>query len=73
MYPHAKGILNALKDKGVDMAIASISPSRYIAETYIDKLGIKSMFVAQIVAVEPILFSFCFRCCLIRDFSSISD
>ncbi|KAK9056597.1 hypothetical protein SSX86_023959 [Deinandra increscens subsp. villosa] len=47
MYPHAKGILNALKDKGVDMAIASRSPSRDIAETFIDKLGIKSMFVAQ--------------------------
>ncbi|KVI10901.1 magnesium-dependent phosphatase 1 [Cynara cardunculus var. scolymus] len=47
MYPHAKGILHALRDKGVDMAIASRSPSRDIAETFIDKLGIKSMFVAQ--------------------------
>ncbi|CAI9294445.1 unnamed protein product [Lactuca saligna] len=47
MYPHCKDILNALKDKGVSMAIASRSPTRDIAETFIDKLGIKSMFVAQ--------------------------
>ncbi|KAL4555942.1 hypothetical protein LXL04_038576 [Taraxacum kok-saghyz] len=47
MYPHAKGILSALKEKGVDMAIASRSPTRDIAETFVDKLGIKSMFVAQ--------------------------
>ena len=48
MYPHAKGILHALKDKGVDMAIASRSPTKDIAETFIDKLGIKPLFVAQV-------------------------
>ncbi|KAI3509430.1 hypothetical protein L1887_24695 [Cichorium endivia] len=47
MYPHAKGILNALKEKEVDMAIASRSPTRDIAVNFVDKLGIKSMFVAQ--------------------------
>ncbi|KAM0061067.1 putative protein-tyrosine-phosphatase [Helianthus debilis subsp. tardiflorus] len=47
MYPHAKGILYALKEKGVDMAIASRSPTRDIAEAFIDKLGIKPLFVAQ--------------------------
>ncbi|XAR72407.1 Protein-tyrosine-phosphatase [Bertholletia excelsa] len=47
LYPHVKGILNALKDKGVDVAIASRSPTADIAKTFLDKLGIRSMFVAQ--------------------------
>ncbi|KAK3000388.1 hypothetical protein RJ639_021966 [Escallonia herrerae] len=47
LYPHAKGILSALQDKGVDVAIASRSPTADIAKTFLDKLGIKSMFVAQ--------------------------
>ncbi|XP_042496918.1 magnesium-dependent phosphatase 1 [Macadamia integrifolia] len=47
LYPHAKGIMYALKDKGVDIAIASRSPTSDIAKTFIDKLGIQSMFVAQ--------------------------
>ncbi|XP_038887268.1 magnesium-dependent phosphatase 1 [Benincasa hispida] len=47
LYPHAKGILYALKDKGIDLAIASRSPTPDIAKTFIDKLGIGSMFVAQ--------------------------
>ncbi|KAM7479034.1 hypothetical protein LguiA_027247 [Lonicera macranthoides] len=47
MYPHAKGILRALKDKGVDVAIASRSPTADIAKAFLDKLGITSMFVAQ--------------------------
>ena len=48
LYPHAKGIVYALKDKGIDMAIASRSPTADIAETFINKLSIKSMFVAQV-------------------------
>ncbi|XP_059447001.1 uncharacterized protein LOC132178575 [Corylus avellana] len=47
LYPHAKGILYALKDKGIDLAIASRSPTADIAKTFLDKLSIKSMFVAQ--------------------------
>lgn len=47
MYPHAKGILDALKDKGIDIAIASRSPTADIANTFIDKLNIQSMFVAK--------------------------
>ncbi|CAM8882595.1 unnamed protein product [Rhodiola kirilowii] len=47
MYPHAKGILLALKDKGVSLAIASRSPTPDIANAFLDKLGIKSLFVAQ--------------------------
>ncbi|EPS65937.1 hypothetical protein M569_08841, partial [Genlisea aurea] len=47
LYPHAKGILYALKDKGVDVAIASRSPTPDVADTFLHKLGIKSMFVAQ--------------------------
>jgi magnesium-dependent phosphatase 1 len=48
LYPHAKGILYALKDKGVDLAIASRSPTADIAKTFLDKLSIKSIFVAQV-------------------------
>ncbi|PQQ01091.1 magnesium-dependent phosphatase 1 [Prunus yedoensis var. nudiflora] len=47
LYPHARGILYALKEKGIDLAIASRSPTADIAKTFIDKLSIKSMFVAQ--------------------------
>ncbi|XP_012835344.1 PREDICTED: magnesium-dependent phosphatase 1-like [Erythranthe guttata] len=47
LFPHAKGILCALKDKGVDIAIASRSPTLDVAESFLEKLGIKSMFVAQ--------------------------
>ncbi|PIN18646.1 Magnesium-dependent phosphatase [Handroanthus impetiginosus] len=42
LYPQAKGILHALKDKGVNLAIASRSPTPDIANTFLDKLGIKS-------------------------------
>ncbi|XP_038978153.1 magnesium-dependent phosphatase 1-like [Phoenix dactylifera] len=47
LYPHAMGILKALKDKGINIAIASRSPTPDIAKTFLDKLGIQSMFVAQ--------------------------
>ncbi|KAE9448375.1 hypothetical protein C3L33_19729, partial [Rhododendron williamsianum] len=47
LYPHAKGILYALKDKGIDVAIASRSPTVDIAKAFLDKLDIRSMFVAQ--------------------------
>ncbi|XP_073307556.1 uncharacterized protein [Primulina huaijiensis] len=47
LYPHAKGILNALEEKGVDIAIASRSPTPDIANTFLEKLGVKSMFVSQ--------------------------
>ncbi|KAL2231492.1 magnesium-dependent phosphatase 1-like [Sesamum indicum] len=47
LYPHAKGILYALKDKGIDIAIASRSPTSDIANTFLEKLGLKSLFVAQ--------------------------
>ncbi|KAM5548371.1 hypothetical protein ABKV19_000008 [Rosa sericea] len=47
LYPQARGILYALKEKGIDLAIASRSPTPDIAKTFLDKLSIKSMFVAQ--------------------------
>ncbi|XP_051144284.1 uncharacterized protein LOC127260557 [Andrographis paniculata] len=47
LYPHAKGILNALKDKNIDVAIASRSPTPDTANAFLEKLGIKSMFIAQ--------------------------
>lgn len=42
------GILHALKEKGIDVAIASRSPTPDIAKIFLDKLGIQSMFVAQV-------------------------
>lgn len=48
LYPHAKGILHALKDKGIDIAVASRSPTPDKANTFLEKLGIKSFFVAQV-------------------------
>lgn len=48
LYPHAKGILYALKDKGIDVAIASRSPTPDIAKAFLQKLGVQSMFVAQV-------------------------
>ncbi|XWS39783.1 hypothetical protein CRYUN_Cryun18bG0084100 [Craigia yunnanensis] len=47
LYPHAKGILSALKDKGIDLAIACRSPTADIADTFLEKLSIKSMFVTK--------------------------
>uniref|UniRef100_A0A0E0EUQ1 Magnesium-dependent phosphatase-1 n=1 Tax=Oryza meridionalis TaxID=40149 RepID=A0A0E0EUQ1_9ORYZ len=49
LYRHAKGIMFALREKGIDVAIASRSPTPDIAKVFIDKLEIKSMFVAQAV------------------------
>ncbi|KAB2634723.1 magnesium-dependent phosphatase 1 [Pyrus ussuriensis x Pyrus communis] len=47
MYPHARGILYALKEKGIGLAIASRSPTADIAKTFIEKLSVKSMFAAE--------------------------
>ncbi|XP_012572210.1 uncharacterized protein [Cicer arietinum] len=47
LYPHAMGILSALKLKGIDVAIASRSPTSDIAKAFLNKLGITSFFVAQ--------------------------
>ncbi|CAL5358272.1 unnamed protein product [Camellia sinensis] len=47
LFPHAQGILYALKDKGIDVAIASRSPTADIAMTFLEKLDVRSMLVAQ--------------------------
>lgn len=47
LYPHGKDKLYAMKDKGVNIAIASRSPSPDIANTFLDKLGLSSLFVAK--------------------------
>lgn len=52
LYPHVKGILYALKDKGIDIAVASRSPTPDIAKTFLDKLGIHSMFVTQVRVIK---------------------
>ncbi|KAF5454404.1 hypothetical protein F2P56_024072, partial [Juglans regia] len=46
LYPQARGIFYALKDSGMNVAIASRSPTPDIAKKFLDKLGIQSMFVA---------------------------
>ncbi|MBA0591664.1 hypothetical protein Gorai_008669 [Gossypium raimondii] len=52
LYPHAKGILYALKDKRINLAIASRSPTADTANTFLDKLSIKSMFVTKVRLLE---------------------
>ncbi|KAI4375586.1 hypothetical protein MLD38_013440 [Melastoma candidum] len=47
LYPHAKGILHALKEKGIGISIASRSPTADIANAFLEKLSLKSMFAAQ--------------------------
>ncbi|GLJ15131.1 hypothetical protein SUGI_0247510 [Cryptomeria japonica] len=47
LYPQAKGILNALKEKGVSMAIASRTPTPATAITFLKNLGITSLFTTM--------------------------
>ncbi|CAJ1936137.1 unnamed protein product [Sphenostylis stenocarpa] len=47
LFPHSRGILHALKHQRIDVAIASKSPTPDIATTYLHKLSIRSMFVAE--------------------------
>jgi hypothetical protein len=47
----------ALKEKGIDMAIASRSPTPDIAKVFLDKLEFQSMFVAQVrILPQPSVF-----------------
>jgi magnesium-dependent phosphatase 1 len=39
----------ALKEKGIDMAIASRSPTPDIGKVFLDKLELQFMFVAQVL------------------------
>jgi hypothetical protein len=48
LYPQVRGILNALKEKGVEMAIASRASRRGVAKTFLEILGIHIMFGAQV-------------------------
>lgn len=47
LYPEAKGILFALEDRGINMAIASRSPTPEIAKQFLNKLKIQSLFLPQ--------------------------
>ncbi|CAA3025492.1 magnesium-dependent phosphatase 1 [Olea europaea subsp. europaea] len=53
-YPHALGILHALKARGIDMAIASRSRTPEIARLFLEKLGVRSMFVAEVRRYSPV-------------------
>ncbi|KAJ7548687.1 hypothetical protein O6H91_07G022400 [Diphasiastrum complanatum] len=46
MYPHVSGIIKALREKGVALAVASRSPTPGIAIEFIKKLGLSSTFSA---------------------------
>ncbi|KAH7445024.1 hypothetical protein KP509_02G102900 [Ceratopteris richardii] len=45
LYPQAKGILNALKEKEVKLAVASRTPTPDIAQVFLTKLGLTDFFV----------------------------
>lgn len=45
LYPEATGVLNALRRKGVTMAVASRTPTPDIARTFLKKLNITDYFV----------------------------
>ncbi|ONI02487.1 hypothetical protein PRUPE_6G201600 [Prunus persica] len=47
LYPQASAILYALKDKAISMAVASRSPTPDIAKSFLQTLGIHSLFVTQ--------------------------
>ncbi|KAJ3671927.1 hypothetical protein LUZ60_008006 [Juncus effusus] len=47
-YPHSTAIIHALKEKGVDLAIASRSPTPDIARAFLEKMGVhNSFFISQ--------------------------
>ena len=48
LYPQATGIIHAIREKGIDVAIASRSPAPAIAESLLEKLGLESFFAAQV-------------------------
>lgn len=56
LYPEAKGILNALKQKGVTMAVASRTPTPDIARNFLNKLSLVNHFADMVWRVE-VLFS----------------
>ncbi|GMN33986.1 hypothetical protein TIFTF001_004441 [Ficus carica] len=47
LYGEASGVLHALKEKGIDVAVASRTPTPEIATAFLRKLGIHSLFLAQ--------------------------
>lgn len=57
LFPHSRGILHALKHQNIPAAIASKSPTPDIATTYLNKLGIRSMFVAEVCCFSLPLFN----------------
>ncbi|XP_055959853.1 uncharacterized protein LOC126654499 isoform X2 [Mercurialis annua] len=47
LYPEAKGIIEALKEKGIELAVASRSPTAQLAIAFLAKLEISSLFVTK--------------------------
>jgi hypothetical protein len=54
LYPKAKGVLSALWQKGVTMAVASRTPTPDIAWCFLNKLNITDYFV-NMVSVRCLL------------------
>lgn len=71
LYPQASAILYALKDKAISMAVASRSPTPDIAKSFLQTLGIHSLFVTQVCGdpfncfflfLFPLLIQFQLQC-----------
>lgn len=63
LYPEAKGVLNALRQKGVTMAVASRTPTPDIARCFLNKLNITDYFVNMVSM----------RCLLRSSFTILDD
>ena len=48
LYREVSGILHALKEKGIEMAVASRTPTPKVAYSFLQKLGFDSIFVAKV-------------------------
>jgi phosphoserine phosphatase len=58
LYPEAKGVLSALRQKGVTMAVASRTPTPDIARCFLNKLNITDYFVNMVSVRCPLRRSF---------------
>ena len=55
LYPEVKGVLNALREKGVAMAVASRTPTPDIARCFLNKLSITDYFVNMVSIRCPLI------------------
>jgi phosphoserine phosphatase len=48
LYSEARGIISALNEKGIDMAIASCSSADNTVKSLLENFGVQSMFVIKV-------------------------